>query len=279
MSVDLPARPQAATVKARAAINARTLRGDRWWLQPLVIAFGFSAFVVYSTWAAFNHPIVAGTAHRIYYAMPAGAHYLSPFYSPCFIKGCPPQVAWAQLAGPQWISPAIYILIFPLAFRATCYYYRKAYYRSFWLSPPACAVAEPHGKYSGETRFPLLAQNLHRYAWYFAVIFAGILTWDAVESFDFNGHFGVGVGTGFLVVNSILIWGYTLGCHSCRHITAGRLNNFSKHPVRYRFWTLASKLNGKHMQWAWASLVWIALADGYIRLVSNGTFTDFHHVF
>ena len=26
------------------------------------------------------------------------------------------------------------------AFRLTCYYYRKAYYRAFWLSPPACAV-------------------------------------------------------------------------------------------------------------------------------------------
>jgi hypothetical protein len=33
------------------------------------------------------------------------------------------------------------------------------------------------------------------------------------------------------------------------------------------------------MQWAWASLIWIGLTDGYIRLVSNGTITDFHHVF
>ena len=41
-----------------------------------------------------------------------------------------------------------------MAFRATCYYYRKAYYRSFWLSPPACAVAEPHGSYSGGVYTP-----------------------------------------------------------------------------------------------------------------------------
>ena len=47
-------------------------------------------------------------------------------------------------------------LPFLLLFRLTCYYYRKAYYRAFWLSPPACAVAEPHAKYTGETRFPLL---------------------------------------------------------------------------------------------------------------------------
>ena len=65
--------------------------------------------------------------------------------------------------------PALIILIFPLGFRMTCYYYRKAYYRAFWLSPPACAVAEPHGSYSGETRFPLILQNIHRYFWYAAV--------------------------------------------------------------------------------------------------------------
>jgi hypothetical protein len=260
---------------ARADIKARTLRQDRWWLQPLIIFIGFGAFVIYATWAAFNHPVVAGTTHRIYYADP----YLSPFYSPCFMKGCPPQISWAQLDGPMWISPALYILIFPLSFRATCYYYRKAYYRSFWLSPPACAVAEPHKRYSGETRFPLIFNNIHRYAWYFAMIFAAILTWDAVEGFDFGGHFGVGVGTAFLVINAILIWGYTLGCHSCRHITAGRINNFSKHPVRYKLWGFVSRLNNKHQQWAWASLIWIALCDGYIRLVANGTFTDYHHIF
>src|SRR4051794_4510412 len=109
--------------RPRADIEARTLRQDRWWLQPLIIAVGFAAFVVYATWAAFNHPIVAGPAHRTSSAPPS----LPPLSPPCFVKGCPPQADWAQLAGPQWISPALYILIFPLAFRTTCYYYRKAY--------------------------------------------------------------------------------------------------------------------------------------------------------
>ena len=74
--------------------------------------------------------------------------------------------AWCPL------SPALLILIFPLGFRLTCYYYRKAYYRAFWLSPPACAVAEPHKKYTGETRFPLILQNVHRYFWYAAIVVA-----------------------------------------------------------------------------------------------------------
>jgi hypothetical protein len=253
----------------RARIGVKTLRTDRWWLYPLSTFVVFSAFIVYATWRAF--------AGSNYFSEP----YLSPFYSPCLTDACE-RAGAADFGTPfSWwsLSPALIILIFPLGFRMSCYYYRKAYYRSFWLSPPACAVSEPHGKYTGETRFPLLVQNIHRYAWYFALIFAGILTWDAVIAFDFDGGFGVGVGTAVLVVNAILIWGYTLGCHSCRHITAGRINNFSKHPVRYKLWGLVSKLNNKHMQWAWASLIWIALADGYIRLVANGTIHDYHHIF
>jgi hypothetical protein len=57
------------------------------------------------------------------------------------------------------------------------------------------------------------------------------------------------------------------------------LNHFSKHPIRYRWWTLVSKLNHWHRQFAWASLVWVALTDLYIRLVANGTITDYHHLF
>jgi hypothetical protein len=260
---------------SRADITARTLRTDRWWTQPLVTAVVFTAFVVYATWAAFDHHFVASTGNRIFYADP----YQSPFFSPCFTHGCPSAIAWAHVDFWSWLSPALYILVFPLSFRATCYYYRKAYYRAFWFSPPACAVSEPHSKYTGETRFPLLFQNIHRYTWYFAVIFAGILSYDAGRAFDFHGSFGLGIGTLVLVINAVLIVGYTLGCHSCRHITSGRINSFSKHPLRYRWWTLVSKLNRRHMQWAWASLVWVAVADGYVRLVASGTITDYHHIF
>ena len=258
--------------QARPPIAAAHLRTDAWWALPLTVVVVLGAFGAYSTWAAFQN------AH--YFAAP----YLSPFYSPCLYRSCLHATFGGGLPDIYLpiiglLSPAFLILIGPLSFRLTCYYYRKAYYRSFWLSPPACAVAEPHGKYTGETRFPLIFQNIHRYAWYFAVIFAGILTWDAVLGFDFDGRFGIGVGSLILLVNAVLILGYTLGCHSCRHITAGRINNFSKHPVRYKLWGFVSKLNAKHMQWAWASLIWIVVADGYIRLVANGTFHDFHHVF
>src|SRR5580692_5079116 len=158
-----PASPGSRSTE-RAAISEKTLRTDRWWIQPIITAIGFTAFVVYSTWAAFNHPIAAHTGQPIYFFKP----YLSPFFSPCVAHGCPASIAWWHWDAWQWLSPALYVLIFPLSFRATCYYYRKAYYRSFWLSPPACAVSEPHKTYTGETRFPLIFQNIHRYAWYAA---------------------------------------------------------------------------------------------------------------
>ena len=90
-------------------------------------------------------------------------------------------------------------MIFPLGFRLTCYYYRRAYYRSFWWSPPACAVADAHSGYTGETRFPLILQNIHRYFFYLGLIFNMILTIDAVVAFNQPGE-GIGVTVGTLVL-------------------------------------------------------------------------------
>ena len=163
-----------------------------------------------------------------------------------------------------------------MGFRFTCYYYRKAYYRAFWQSPAACAVREPHAKYTGETRLPLILQNVHRYFFYIALIFNVILTIDAVLAFkNHQGQWGhMGLGTLVLIVNATLLWLYSLSCHACRHVTGGRLKHFSKHPVRYKAWTLVSKLNGRHMQLAWISLGFVLFTDLYIRLVASGAFAD-----
>jgi hypothetical protein len=248
----------------RAAIAARALRTDRWWVQPLITAVALVAFIVYSTFRAFQN------AH--YFAEP----YISPFYSPCLTTGCEGDTFPKLFTGPSWISPALYILIIPLGFRLTCYYYRKAYYRSFWLAPPACAVAEPHKRYTGETRFPLILQNVHRYFFYAGLVFNVILTYDAVLAFrDADGGWGhMGLGTLVLSANAVLLWLYSLSCHSCRHIVGGRLNHFSRHPLRYRFWTVVSRLNAQHMRYAWISLFGVAFADFYVFLVASDTIAD-----
>jgi hypothetical protein len=249
----------------RAEISDKTLRQDNWWLAPLVTFTVFTAFVVYATWRAFSG--------EHYYASP----YLSPFYSPCMGAQC--VEGSADFGRPfDWFpySPALIILIIPLGFRMTCYYYRKAYYRAFWLSPPACGVAEPHTRYTGERRFPLILQNGHRWALIASALIAMVLTYDVVLAFRNADHeWGhMGLGTVVLGVNAILIWLYTLSCHSCRHLIGGRLRHFSKHPVRYRLWTAVSRLNRDHPKYAWLSLFSVALADLYVYLLSTGAITD-----
>jgi hypothetical protein len=253
------------TRTARATIAARTLRLEAWWTTPLLTGVVLLAFILYATFRAFEN--------AYYYAAP----YLSPFYSPCLATNCVPGTSdLGTVVGDWWkLSPALLILVFPLGFRLTCYYYRKAYYRAVWFSPPACAVAEPHGKYTGETRLPLIIQNVHRYFFYVAVVVSVVNTYDAVMAFHGkDGGFGFGLGNIVLVVNVVLLWAYTISCHSCRHITGGRLKHFSAHPVRYWMWTQVSKLNTRHMQLAWTTLATLAITDFYIMLVASGTISD-----
>jgi hypothetical protein len=254
--------------RTRAQISDGTLRKDRWWRAGAITVTLLSIWVIYATVRVFMGN---------WYWVPQ-YHYLSPFYSPCVNGECAPGSSslgtWIP-AVPPIIPFAFVSLPFVLGFRLSCYYYRRAYYRAFWQSPPACAVREPHAAYSGETRFPLIMQNLHRYFFYLAVPIAILLTYDVAQAFRGpDGDFGLGLGTLIMLLNVVLIWAYTLSCHSCRHITGGRLKHFSSHPVRYWMWTQISKLNVRHMQFAWASLGTLMLVDLYIWLVSAGVFSD-----
>ncbi|WP_051266625.1 hypothetical protein [Nakamurella lactea] len=253
---------------ARARIADRTLRTDRWWVQP---ALTFTLLVIWLLYA-----LVRTVSQRAYFV--EQYHYLSPFSSPCLTSSCAPAARdFGTWFGdfPPFVPFGLLVLPFLLGFRLTCYYYRKAYYRSFWLSPPACAVAEPHSKYSGETRFPLIMQNIHRYFFYAAVIVSLINTYDVIRAFrGADGGFGIGLGTIIMLVNVVLLWTYTASCHSCRHLMGGRLKHFSAHPVRYRAWTFISKLNTKHMQLAWTTLGTLMLTDAYIALVASGALSD-----
>jgi hypothetical protein len=239
------------------ALNSRR---DLWWIRPIITAIVLGVFGIYGLLRAIENQ---------YFEF---GPYLAPFYSPHFA------VNWAVFG---WVvSPALYILIFPLSFRLTCYYYRLAYYRAFFLDPPACAVPEPLARmrYSGERRFPLILQNLHRYAFYAAFVFVFILGYDAVRSFFWSDGFHVGVGTLILSINVVLIALYTFSCHSWRHLIGGRVNCYScslASRTRYGIWKQVTFLNERHALFAWASLFSVMIADIYVRFVASGAITDF----
>ena len=243
-----------------------TERKDRWWLVPLVQALGLVALIGYANYAA-----ILGAAH--YHYVENGRDYLSPFYSPYV------HPSWL----PAWLSPALLILVFPLGFRTTCYYYRKAYYRSFFADPYACAVGEARSKgYCGELQFPFVLQNLHRYFLYLALVILLILWYDVVRSFVFrqaagNVRFGIGGGTLALLFNTSLLTLYTFSCHSLRHLIGGKIDCFSCAVAggpRHKTWSIVSVLNEHHMGWAWWSLFAVCFADFYVRMCSIGLFHD-----
>jgi len=238
-----------------------TERKDAWWLIPALQALGLLVLIGYANWAAF-----LGADHYRY--AEGGREYLSPFFSP-YIRP-----AWL----PAWFSPAILILWIPLGFRATCYYYRKAYYRSFFADPFACAVGEARAKgYCGEVKFPFVLQNLHRYFLYAALIPLFFLWADVVHAFLFRGTLGIAGGSLAILFSTATLTLYTFSCHSLRHLVGGKLDCFScarAGGARHRAWSWLSVLNEHHMGWAWVSLFAVCFADLYVRLCSMGAIHD-----
>jgi hypothetical protein len=256
---------QSASATAPGGLGA-TSRRDWWWVSPLVVVVALSAFGIYSLYAIL--------VNADYQYTGGGAYYVSPFYSPNV----------ETLFGIDVpFSAALLVAWMPLGLRLTCYYYRKAYYRSFFLAPPACAVSGPRRRrYSGESSFPLVLQNVHRYFLYLAIVVLGFLWYDAIRAFFFTtsggGHeFGIGLGSLVLLVNVCFLTAFTFGCNSLRHLVGGRLDCFTctaAARARHKAWRGVTVLNLRHMEWAWVSLTSVALADLYVRLAASGVFHD-----
>jgi hypothetical protein len=246
-----------------------TKRRDSWAVYPIIQAIVFTVCAGYLTFSG----VLWGPLFGPQFVEADG--YLSPLFSPLLVF---PNM-------PTWLSPGLLILWIPIGFRATCYYYRKAYYRFYFADPPGCAVGEPtaHRRFKLETAFPFILQNLHRYLLYLAFIPLFFLWLDVFAGFlnpaEGTGAWQprLGLGGVILLVNTVLLTGYSLSCHSLRHLVGGRIDCFSctsARRVRYTLWQRLTDLNRNHMWWAWTSLITVTLADIYVRALQAGLFND-----
>jgi hypothetical protein len=265
----------------RARITQKTLRTDKWWIPNLLTVIGLVAWITYATARVFQQNYYWGAQNTEQPYL----EYLTPFYSPCISDGCIPEAAHFGTYLPDvWFIPfAAFSLPFLGLFRFTCYYYRKAYYRSFFADPIACAVGEMKPKgYIGENRFPFILQNLHRFFLYAALVFLVILWYDVIKAClfvnpDGSRSFGVGGGSLAIFASTLFLTLYTFSCHSLRHIVGGKLDCFSCAVAggpRQKTWAIVSILNEHHMAWAWWSLLAVCFADLYVRLCSMGVIND-----
>ncbi len=253
-----------------ASITAATKKLP-WWAGPITVATALTLFGIYSMVIVFFFPDGEG-----------GQALLSPFYSPPV--GVP---GWM----PGFITAPMLVLWIPLGFRATCYYYRKAYYRAFFWDPPNCSETaqskEPRSDYNGEKALFIL-NNIHRYFLYASIMVVAFLWYEAAVSFFPGGTFGITVGTLILLINIVLVSAYTFSCHSFRHLVGGNKDCYScvsgrpssggggaVRSLRRKTYNGVSRINQSHAKWAWYSLFSLLIADIYIRLLQAGVITDF----
>jgi len=246
----------------------QTTRKDSWWATPSAMALVFLLFVIYATIAAVINP--AAGPNRYYYDLD-GAHFLSPFYSPNFHEMFPN-------VGAFRVFPAFWVVWLPIAFRVTCYYGRKAYFRSILMSPPACAVGKgADRRYNGETALPWILNNLHRFFLYLIVILVVFHWTHFFDAFGFEGGFGMSLGSLVVAADTILLTLYVGSCHSFRHLIGGNVDCYScarAGELRHRAWKGVSWLNQWHNIFFWSSLIAVGFADFYIRMVAMGCWTD-----
>ena len=228
--------------------------GRAWWIEPALTVVCYTAFVFYASWSVFSGTNVSFDP------------YVSPFFS-----------TW--LGFGLFRVPIIGLLIpflavIPLGLRGSCYYYRKSYFRAFFWDPPACAIQElKRGRYRGETRFPWVLNNYHRYFLLLSLVVLLFLWVDVVRAFTFHGHFFIGLGSLVMLVNVVLLTLYSGTCHSLRYLMGGRIDAFSR--VRgglfwQRIMMTLNRMNPSHGAFAWYSMFSVALTDVFIRLLMAG---------
>ncbi|MHA2250904.1 MAG: succinate dehydrogenase [Candidatus Kariarchaeaceae archaeon] len=238
-------------------------RKDLWWGKPALQAFTLGGFIIYAFIVIMFD--FKGDHYKV-----EGTHYVSPFFSPEIeIEG------W-----PNWLSPALVLIWAPIGFRATCYYARKVYFRAFLADPPGCAIGEfrkMDGKYKGESSWPFILNNLHRYFFYAAFVLAIIHWYEFFLTWKFGSDLGFGFGTLLFGLDALFLSLYVISCHSFKHLIGGGVDCDTckgLNKTKYKGWKMVKKLNENHHTYFWISLFMILIVDVYVRMLSRGTIDD-----
>ena len=170
----------------RGGPDVRTLREDRWWVQPAVTVIAAHGLRRLHDVGRLREQ---GLLRRRW--PPTGTS------SRRSTRPASPGAAWPGRGGTRLRHQ----LVAHHARRSSCSSGRSA------SGPPATTTAAPttgasgsrrrparwptrHKRYTGETRLPLILQNLHRYFFYLALLFNVVLTIDAVMAFRMPGDGG-----------------------------------------------------------------------------------------
>ena len=252
----------------------RTHRVDNWWSQPMTMAIGLTAALVYTFWRLFLFGTETSDGTSLISYELHGSTVVSPIFSPNILE-------W-ELFGlstwdhPSWVNAAILVLWIPFGFRGTCYYMRRVYYRTFFASPAGCWVDETNINkmvgYKGEKRM-FIINNLHRYFLYAAMIILLIKWWDVTHTMTFSdGRYGVSIGTFVMAIEAFLLTMYVTSCHALRHIAGGALDRWTQgiSKVRGQLFKRISILNRSHGFWFWTSLAFVFIGDLWVLAVSGG---------
>src|SRR5205814_382653 len=122
-------RPRRIPVRSRTSLSApstsvRTRRARGSSASPAGVSATLPRTIVLVLGLFGVYAFVVSIQNANYYYDP----YLSPFYSPCLTTGCV-HPTFPIIGDWYNLSPAFLIVGSPLAFRVTCYYYRRSYYR------------------------------------------------------------------------------------------------------------------------------------------------------
>lgn len=249
-------------------------RKDNWWIKPLIQGGVIVIFVIYTLVALF----IFGEESAKF------GNLLSPIFGVEIPKDWLTSIGWPKVANSDkyLLAPALLVIWAPTGFRATCYYMRRIYYRSFFGNPPACAtngINFRRGKYTGERWLPFVLNNFHRYFLYTAILIA-LFHWFELLTVTFfiDGAFAITLGSLILLADTTFLTFYIGSCHAFRHLMGGGSNCYSCSGVKnvqHKAWKFISRINENHGNWFWLSLISVMVADVYIRLLNWGMITNF----